>query len=467
MAVVLVNRSKPTSRPELLAYHLAEAGRPREAVPLLLQAGQAALGASANAEARGHFQRGLELLGKLDTVSPADVTLEVTLRTLEGMTWVMSRGYAVAEVEQAFRAAAERARTLQEETVELLPALWAQWLFVLVSGRFTEALEHSARLLRLADRCADPGVAMLAHLAQGTTCHGLGRFEEAVQHLDEGIRRYDATAHAAYRFVYGQDPLMFGTVFKAWATWCLGYPDRAATLADQAVAHAETLRHPNSLGFALAISAIVRHYRGEAEPLARITTALLELSTQQGWVHWLGHARLWAGAAALCAGHLDDGLEAMRGARQFAEQAGERSGAGHYDAVLIDGLCRAGLLDEARARIRQARDRLAAGGEQAFAADLLRLEGEAARQGGDPETARRLFHEALESAQARKSRSYELRAALSLARLEREHEGRRGESAACLARVLAEFTEGFDTADLQAARAELSRVEEENHGLHG
>jgi predicted ATPase len=204
------------------------------------------------------------------------------------------------------------------------------------------------------------------------------------------------------------------------------------------------------------VSAIVRHYRGEAEPLARITAALLELSTQQGWVHWLGHARLWAGLGVVRAGRLDEGLAAMREARQFAEQAGERSGAGHYDSVLIAELCRAGLLDEARARTRRAKERLAAGGEQAFAAELLRLEGEAARQGGDPETAGRLFHEAMESARAGKGRSYELRAALSLARLEHEQEGRRGEGAACLARVLAEFTEGFDTADLLAARAELT-----------
>jgi tetratricopeptide (TPR) repeat protein len=451
----LANRSKgPAARPEWLAYHFAEAGMVREAVPLLLQAGQAALASSANAEARGHFQRGIDLLGKLEQ-TPADVRLEITLRTLEGMTWVVSRGYAVAEVEEAFGAAMQKVRALaQEETPDLLPALWAQWLFVLVRGSFREALEHSARLLRLADRFRDPGAAMLAHLAQGTTFHGLGRFEEAVVHLDEGIGRYDPAAHSAYRYIYGQDPLMFGSVFKAWALWCLGFPDRAATLVNQTVAHAESLRHPNSLGFALAISAIVHQYRGEVEALAQVSKALLELSTEQGWIHWLGHARLWAGAGALLEGHLERGIVALREARQFAEQAGERSGAGHYDAVLIDALCRAGLLEEARERIQKAKERLAAGGEQAFEADLLRLEGEVVRQGGDLDGARRLFREARESARSRKSRSYELRAALSLARLERE-EGRRGEARADLARVFGEFTEGFDTADLRAARAEL------------
>src|SRR5262249_46031014 len=154
--------------------------------------------------------------------------------------------------------------------------------------------------------------------------------------------------------------------FEAWAVWCLGYPDRAAALADRALAHAERLRHPNSLGFALAVSAIVRHYRGEAEAVARLAQALLQLSMEQGWIQWMGHAQLWSGAADVLRGQVGKGVAAMREARQLAGQAGEKSGGTHYDSVLIDGLCRAGLLDEAAARIAKAKEQLAASGEYAF-----------------------------------------------------------------------------------------------------
>jgi class 3 adenylate cyclase/predicted ATPase len=445
------------TRPELLAHHFAEGGMAREAAGLLLQAGQAALRNSANAEARSHFQRGIDVLGQIEQ-TPADTTLEITLRTLEGMTWVVSRGYAVPEVQESFAGALARIGALaQEESPELLPALWAQWVFQLVRGFFREAQESSRRLLLLAGRCPDAGVALLAHLAHGTTLHGLGRFEEAVAHLEEGIRHYDPEAHAGYRYIYGQDPFMFGSVFEAWALWCLGFPDRAAELADRALAHAEGLRHPNSLGFALAIAAIIRHYRGEAVVVAQLAQALRRLSTEQGWIQWMGHAQLWAGAADVLQGRIEVGVAAMREARQLAERAGEKSGGTHYDAILIDGLCQAGWLDEAAERITQAKAQLVAVGEYAFEADLLRLEAEVARQRGDAEGARRLFGQALASATGRKSRSYELRAALSLARHERAQQLSNGEGQARLARVLGEFTEGFDTADLRAARAEAAQ----------
>src|SRR5262249_6149681 len=114
------------------------------------------------------------------------------------------------------------------------------------------------------------------------------------------------------------------------------------------------------------------------------------------------------------------------------------------------------LLAEAAERIAKAKEQMAAGGEYAFEADLLRLEGEVARRRGDAETAHRLFLQALESAASRKSRSYELRGALSGERHERETGAGNGDGRVRLLRVLGEFTEGFDTADLRAAREEAN-----------
>ena len=421
--------SGSTTRPELLAHHFAEAGFPREAAGLLLQAGQSALERSANAEARGHFQRGIDLIGSVDQ-SPADASLDITLRTLKGMAWVVSLGYGVPEVEASFSGAIDRLRLLgQDESPALMPAMWAQWVFALVRGRFTEAMEISGRLMRLADRVDDPGVVMRAHLAHGTSLFGFGRPAEAEAHLAEGLRHYDPVSHATDRHIYGQDPFMFGSVFRAWALWTLGFPDSAATLVDQAVSHAEGLRHPNSLGFALALAAIIHQYRGDADAVDRVAGPLRRLSTEQGWLQWGGHALLWTGAAAVLRGHHDEALPPMREARRLADQIGERSGASHYDAVLIDGLLNVGALDEAEERLRSATSRLAEASEFVFEAELLRLEGELFRRRGDLQGARSAILRALDSAAARSTRSYELRRPRPCAARPRTRE-RRGPCAA-------------------------------------
>lgn len=449
-AEALAARSHPEqAHPELLAHHLAEAGRHREAAERLLEAWEAALHLSANAEALAHLQRAIDLLGP-SPATPEERKLAIRLRTLEGMAWVVSRGYGVPEVESAFARAMEQVRALgTDDAFELLPALWGQWMFALVRGRFVDALSHGERLLRHAERVGDAGAALLAHLALGTSLMGRGRLEEARERLEAALRLYDPEAHAAFRFLYGQDPAMFGKVFLAWVRWMQGWPDHAAQTADAAVEHALGLRHPNSLGFALAISALVHQARGEPRLVAERAARLLALSTEQGWVQWLGHARLWEGAALAAEGRLEEGIARMREGRGLAATAGERSGSSHYDALLVDALCRAGLLDEAQARIAEIRAFIEEGGERAFEAEVDRLDGEIARLRGDRASAVDLFERARAKAAANGARAYELRAATSLAGLDPER-GR-----AVLRDVYETFTEGLDTADLRAARRAL------------
>ncbi|HSR30787.1 MAG TPA: hypothetical protein VLY63_09505, partial [Anaerolineae bacterium] len=73
------------------------------------------------------------------------------------------------------------------------------------------------------------------------------------------------------------------------------------------------------------------------------------------------------------------------------------------------------------------------------------------------------FRKALEVARSQKSKSLELRAATSLARLLRQ-QGRAAEGRNLLAECYSWFTEGFDTADLQEARELLDRLEREADG---
>src|SRR4029077_3446542 len=100
------------------------------------------------------------------------------------------------------------------------------------------------------------------------------------------------------------------------------------------------------------------------------------LSSEQGWLQWYAHARLWGGAASVLRGAYDEGVATIREARQIATSIGEKSGAAHYDAILVDALCRAGHLDEARETLTAALTSLREMSELGFESELLRLEGE-------------------------------------------------------------------------------------------
>jgi hypothetical protein len=179
---------------------------------------------------------------------------------------------------------------------------------------------------------------------------------------------------------------------------------------------------------------------------------LMTLSSEQGWIHWLGHARLWLGAADILRGEIEAGVAGMLESRAFSQQAGERSGGVHYESVVIAGLCRAGRLDEAEGRLRAAQDAFY---EYAFEPELLQVEGEIARLRGDLTGAGALFTRAFESAASRSSRSHQLRATTALVSLAIEGGGDPVSARALLSDVLSTFDEGHDTADLIAARAVL------------
>ena len=97
-------------------------------------------------------------------------------------------------------------------------------------------------------------------------------------------------------------------------------------------------------------------------------------------------------------------------------------------------------------------------GERSDAAELSRIKGALLLQQAVPDVgqAEACFQQALAVARRQQARSLELRAAVSLARLWQQ-QGRRAE-AALLAPVYGWFTEGFDTADLQEAKALLAEL---------
>jgi predicted ATPase len=96
-------------------------------------------------------------------------------------------------------------------------------------------------------------------------------------------------------------------------------------------------------------------------------------------------------------------------------------------------------------------------GERLFAAELNRHKGELRRRRGHSGAAEELYRKALSIAEEQEAKLWELRAAVSLARLRRD-QGRRAEARDLLATVYGWLTEGFGTPDLKDAKALLDEL---------
>ena len=245
----------------------------------------------------------------------------------------------------------------------------------------------------------------------------------------------------------------------AIALWTLGYPDQALRRSHEAYRLAEELAHPFTLAYTFALLAVFHQYRRDREEARRHAEAATRICREQGIPYWLGVGLIlqgWAGATRpqpaeqLAAMH--EGMAIYRATDAalflpyFLTLLAETAGAAHQpDAGLR-------FLDEAHTVMDSTQERF-------YEAEVHRVQGtlvlaQAADQHAQVETC---FQHALGIARRQQARSWELRAAMSLARLWQQ-QGKRAEAHALLAPVYGWFTEGFDTADLQEAGALLNAL---------
>ena len=128
-------------------------------------------------------------------------------------------------------------------------------------------------------------------------------------------------------------------------------------------------------------------------------------------------------------------------------------------ALLAEACGKVGQLDEGLRALEEALAAVQHNEEHHYEAEVYRLKGELLLQEAPAheEEAEENFHQALAVARRRQAKSWELRAAMSLSRLW-QRQGKRDEARQLLARIYGWFTEGFDTADLQEARALLEEL---------
>jgi predicted ATPase len=310
--------------------------------------------------------------------------------------------------------------------------------------------------MHLAERTADPTRRLEAHGALGQTLFQLGAYAAALQHLEQGLALIDSLAQRALGMRPGDAPGVVFLSFAALTLWCLGYPAQAAQRSQEALALAHALDQPFSLAAARHYAAFLHRHRHEPRQVQTLAGSLLTLATTQGFPLYVGYGAYWRGWAGAMQGEGEAGLMHMRQGLAAVLATGQTLARPFCLVLLAEAAVQVGQRETGLCLVAEALTAFENSGRGDLLAEAYRLQGVLQQQqaGADAVHAEACFQQALTIARRQQAKSWELRAATSLARLWQQ-QGKRAEARALLAPLYAWFTEGFDTADLQEARALL------------
>ncbi|HEV8712154.1 MAG TPA: hypothetical protein VGX03_04915, partial [Candidatus Binatia bacterium] len=455
------------TQPELLAQHYTEAGLIKQAIPYWQKAGQRAAQRSANVEAITHLTKGLELLSTLPD-TPERIQQELTLQISLGAPLIATKGYSAPEVGKVYTRARELCRQVGE-TPQIVPVLNGLQVFYITQGELQTGRELAEQTMRLAQSVQDPALLVQGHLVLGEVLYWSGEWAPARGHFERAIALYDPRRpRPPWAWIDAKVPSLS---YAALALWMLGYPDQALKRSQEAFTLAQELSHPFSLAWALHFAAWLYQCRREVQATQEQAEALIALCTEQGFPFWLAPGirfRSWALAEQ---GQREEGLAQIRQGRAAGRVTRARIGRSHSLALQAEMCGKVGQAEEGLVLLADALAAVDTTGERFYEAELYRLKGELVLQSGvrSPESkppnrnpqleveAEACFLKAIEIARRQQAKSLELRAVMSLSRLWQQ-QGKKKEAHEMLAEIYGWFTEGFDTKDLQEAKALLEEL---------
>jgi class 3 adenylate cyclase/predicted ATPase len=445
------------AQPELLAYHYTEAGHNEQAITYWQQAGRRAIGQSSTVEGIAHLRTGLALLDTLpETVQRAQQ--ELLLYTTLGPALMTVKGYAAPEVKQAYTRARELCRQAGD-TPRRLSVLLGLGTYYCVSAELQTAREIGAESLRLALQSNDPGHCLQAYLLLGTATLYLGELTSAHEYLTQGIR-LDTTRPDPSRVPSGAtSPRVSCRTHASHALWQLGYPAQAQQRSDEGLRLAQELAHPISITAALIWSAATYHHLREVQVVQQRIDMALTLAAKERFAYFTVTGTAFRGLALAMQGRYDEGIAQLRQGVDTLQSTGATVALSFFLAGLAEAYGQNGQPEDGLRTLATALAHVEQTGERWFEAEICRLKGVLLLKRAVPDTveAEACFQQALDIARRQQAKSWELRAATSLAFLWQSQD-KRQEAYDLLAPVYHWFTEGFDTADLQEAQALLEAL---------
>jgi len=449
-----------------LAMHFERGRDFIRAARYLQQAADKAIRQFAYQEAVGLARSGIALLEKVPD-TPDRVNQALCLHLTLGVPLIVIEGYASTNVGAVYLKARELSEQIGE-TPDVSEVLWGLWTFHTLRAELETAREIAEEFLRLAERLPYPGLAMRGHWALEITFTHRGQFLLALDHFEQALSLYEPARHRDDSVLYALNPGVAMPCFASWALWCLGYPDQALKRIDEALALARELSEPHGLAHACFFAAMLHHFRREPLAAEQYVDAVLEISSERGLVLYEAMATVIKSWVMFERGQQVASIERLREGLAGLEVTGTILVRPHFLAVLAEVMAKTNEIDEALALVEQAIALVNIYGEGYYEAELYRLKGELLfkkatgndlsqltpaelKEFSDVESC---LKRSMKIGETQSANSWQLRTALSLARLYRVM-NREAESRAVLLPLYERFTEGFDTSDLREAKVML------------
>jgi predicted ATPase len=341
----------------------------------------------------------------------------------------------------------------------LFSVLYGFWVGNLIAFNGDVIQGLAAKFLALAERQGATVPLMMADRLMGISWTCAGDIVQGRAHLDRAIALYDPVEHRPLATRFAVDIGVSILSFRSLALWCLGYPQAARTDGDQVLRHARECDHAAMLMHALANVPFTHLWSGNYAVANTLAQELVALADEKG-------APLWKALGMM---H-QDSVSALTGKASHADQlttsgitAYRSTGATMWIPLHLSYLAKVHAereqFDEAWRTIHEATTVMETTMERSYEAEIRRTSGEIALISPAPEVAKAegYFERALAIARSQQAKSWELRAAMSMARLWRD-QGKRQQAHDLLAPVYGWFAEGFDTLDLKEAKALLEQL---------
>jgi class 3 adenylate cyclase/predicted ATPase len=450
------------NQPEVLARHCTEAGLTEKAASLWGKAGQRSLERSALVEATAQFARALGLIATLPG-TPALRREQIRLQVAAINPLIHVKGQAAPEtkaaVEQA-RLLIEQAEALgepPEDPLLLFSVLYSVWVANRVAFNGDVMRNLGAQFLALADKQGATVPLMIGHRVMGISLLMTGDIAQGRGHLDEALALYDLADHRPLAARFGQDLRVTTLGHQSWALWLLGYPEAALADVDHRLKDARDIAQAATLMVALVD--LTHALCGNYATASALADELITLADEKGAVEWKALGTLNRGWVLALTGKASDAVQIITSGIATHRSTGSTTWLPLYLSYLAGAYAVLGQFDDALRCIGEAVTAVEITRETWLEAEVNRVAGEIALKSPklDPAKAERYFERAIAIARQQQAKSWELRAAMSMARLRRD-QGKVQQARELLAPVYGWFTEGFDTLDLKEAKALLDEL---------
>ena len=417
---------RAAAEPEVIAHHFTEAGFDDLAIEWWGKAGDQALRRSAFQEAIAHLGKAIAMADKAasagqpkaaSTTSVSDPRLKLQTDYSRAVMW--SEGYAARETKVALARVQDQLSAGGGDAAERCMSIYGQWIGSLVRGEMKLGREWASAMLREAESAPLPMEANAAHRLVGVSCGILGEIREAHRHLEVALNTYQPERDAESRFRFTMDTRIGAMIYLALTTWLFGRNKEARELASDAAAAAAESGHAGTIVNTGAFASTFAAIRGDAAGARTAASITAEAGRAHQMQFYVEHSALplsWA------YGRLEDresGAAQLRRALAAYAAQGNRVMAPLYRALLAEFEAESARPAEALEEIDAAIALASETGERWTDSMLHRIRADIllGRDPGNPALPKEAYRTAIAIAREQGARSFELRAALALAKL--------------------------------------------------